>query len=223
MFWLRWTLVCLVAAGVLVSVRPLGATEAQSKEVGTDLGAPEAAAASATARGNRVPLRIEARAKRRGEWYGYQTLAVDAAAAASIFVAAKTAGGEVDAGWLILPGIAGYLFGAPIVHWTHGGHATLASFALRLGPPVIIAAGALVCYPSISAASTAEYISPFAILGVVVGCSTVLAGFAAFPAVVILDAVVLARERVEPPTQSLVLPSYDPTRRAGMLTWAGTF
>lgn len=45
--------------------------------------------------------------------------------------------------------------------------------------------GATDCYPSIGAASTAEYVSPLALLGVVVGCSTVLAGIAAFPAVVI--------------------------------------
>jgi len=223
MFWLRWTLVCLVGTCVLVSARPLGATEDQSKEVVTDLSVREEAATSAAVRGNRVPLRIAARAKRRGKWYGYQTLAVDAAAAASILLATKTDGGEVDAGWLFLPGIAAYLLGAPIVHWAHGGHATLPSFGLRLLPPAIVAAGGLVCYASASAASTAEYVSPLALLGVVVGCGTMLAGFAAFPAVVIVDAVVLARERVEPPTQSLVWPSYDPTRRTGMLTWAGTF
>lgn len=223
MFWLRWALVCLVGTCVLVSAPQLRATEVQSDEVGIELGAPEGAAASAAVRGNREPLRVEAHAKRRGKWYGYQTLTVDAAAGASILIAAKTAGGEVDAGWLFLPGIAAYFLGAPIVHWAHGGHATLPSLGLRLLPPAIVAAGGLVCYASTSAASTAEYVSPLAILGVAVGCGTMLAGFAAFPAVVIVDALVLARERVEPPTQSLVLPSYDPTRRAGMLTWAGTF
>jgi len=221
MFWPRWTVVCLVSACVLVSARPLHATEVQSEEVGTDLGPREAAAASAAVRGNRKPLRIAARAKRRVSWYGYQTLAADAAAGALILTAARA---EFDASWLVWPGIAAYFVGAPLVHWAHGGHASLRSFGLRLLPPAILAVGALGCYAAAATAPTEPaVISPLWLLGYTVGCGAMLAGILAFPAAIIVDAAVFAYERVEPPTQSLVFPSYDPTRRAGMLTWAGTF
>jgi len=210
MFWLRWTLVCLVGACVLVNAGPLRAREA--------------AAVSAAARGNEEPHRGESRAKRRGKWYGYQTLAADAAAGALILAAgASDGGGELGAGWLVWPGIAAYFVGAPLVHWAHGGHATLRSFGLRLLPPAVTAVGALGCYASANAASQLEYVSPPLLLGIVIGCGTMLAGIAGFPAVVVVDAAVFAYEPVKPPPQSLVLPSYDPTRRAGMLTWAGTF
>jgi len=204
MFWLRWTLVCLVSACVGVRAQPLRATEAQQEEV--------------------EPHRVESHAKRRGTWYGYETLAIDAAAGAMILAAASSdGGGELNTGWLFWPGIATYFVGAPLVHWAHGRHATLRSFGLRLLPPAVTAVGALGCYASANAASTLDYISPLLLLGIVVGCGTMLAGIAGFPAVVIVDAAVFAYEPVEPPSQSLVLPSYDPTRRAGMLTWAGTF
>lgn len=222
MLWPRWILLCFVGTCVFVNARPLGATEDQSSETVSDRGAREEVGESVPGRANEEPPRVESRAK-RGSWYGYQTLAVDAAAAASIFVATKTDGGEVDAGWLFWPGVAAYFFGAPLVHLAHGGQATLGSFALRLAPPLVVAAGALVCYPSVGAASSAEYISPLPILGAVFGCGTMALGMALFPAVIIADAAALAYERVEPPTQSLVFPSYDPTRRAGILTWAGTF
>jgi hypothetical protein len=84
-----------------------------------------------------------ARAPRAPRWYGYQTLALDGAAAAlfssGVFLTIAEAKGDGDpTSGLAMVGLgaATYLFGAPTVHWAHGRTAAgLESLGLRVLAP----------------------------------------------------------------------------------------
>lgn len=213
----RWAMVCLVCACVLVSARPVRADEGEPRQVVTE-------------GGYKKPYRVESQTKRGAKiWYGYQTLAADAVAVGMMLAALQR-----DNGILMGLGIGTYVLGAPLVHLAHGGGATLPSFLMRLAPPAMFAVGAAACVgvaavSGVEDGDESEQIDPglTAVLGVT--CGLALVGALAFPAVIIIDAAGLAYERVEQPrvtrptAQSLVVPYYDPTRRVGMVSWAGTF
>lgn len=79
--------------------------------------------------------------KEEEEWYGYQTLLVDAASLGLMIggaAMASNAHGNGDAGgYVALAGAAGYVLGAPIVHWTHGRIGPgFGSLGLRVGMPL---------------------------------------------------------------------------------------
>ena len=88
-----------------------------------------------------VPLRRDAGSQGEGGWYGWQTLASDAAASGLFFAAAKSGHGNLDDGagtTLSLLSAAVYLAGAPTVHLLH--HRSLralGSFGLRIALPVV--------------------------------------------------------------------------------------
>ena len=195
MFWRSgWVVVCLVVACVLGGARPVHAAEPQAQQV-------------VGAGGYKEPYRVETGGKRRTKiWYGYQTLAVDALAVGMMWV-----GLERKAKTLGWAGVGTYMLGAPLVHLAHGGSRTpLKSFGLRLVPAVIVVVGLASCVVTMGA-----------------GCGLVVVGLLTVPVMPVIDAAVLGYDRVEPlataKAQSLVLPSYDPKRRAAMVSWAGTF
>ena len=111
------------------------------------------------------------------EWYGWQTLATDAAAVTSLMLAANQRGDDGEAfAWnaLLL-----YSLGGPTVHWAHGNVGRgFGSLALRVGLPVTFAYG--MC-------ATEEYgcIDAF-LLGTLVGVTSAIA----------LDASALAYDQV---------------------------
>ncbi|MEO6575032.1 MAG: hypothetical protein ABIP89_14405 [Polyangiaceae bacterium] len=89
------------------------------------------------------PARIETSAAARGkdeeEWYGYQTLIVDAASLGLMIGGAAMASHSSGntGGYVALAGAAGYVLGAPIVHWTHGRIGPgFGSLGLRVGLPL---------------------------------------------------------------------------------------
>lgn len=198
MFWApRWAVVCLVCANVLVGARPVGAVEERSRQ-----------AVHASAGGYTQPYRVEVQPEQRAKsWYGYQTLAVDALAVGMIYIAVSQ---DSDSNRLDLVGFGTYLLGAPLVHVAHGRIAALPSLGMRVGAAVLFGVGVAACVATEGA-----------------DCLAAALGFLAFPAVIALDAAVFAYDRVEPSRraepQSLVVPFYDPTHRAGMVSWAGTF
>lgn len=86
-----------------------------------------------------VGARVAPKGKEEEEWYGYQTLLVDAASLGlMIGGAAMAARSRSDTGgYVALTGAAGYVLGAPIVHWTHGRIGPgFGSLGLRVGMPL---------------------------------------------------------------------------------------
>ncbi len=78
------------------------------------------------------PVATEVDPAPRRQWYGWQTLLVDAAAVGFVVVGLRTQSTPVG-----YTGVLTYLFGGPVVHAAHGrGGATLGSLALRLGVPL---------------------------------------------------------------------------------------
>jgi hypothetical protein len=93
--------------------------------------APPAAAALPTPSGDRT------QAARR--WYGWQTLVADGASFGVAVAGLRSVGGHPTLGVsLASVGGAGYLFGAPAIHWAHRrpGAAGL-SLSLRVGLPLV--------------------------------------------------------------------------------------
>jgi hypothetical protein len=142
----------------------------------------------------------------RRTWYGWQTLALD-----GIAIAATTAGVVEERGALAGAGIAGYFFGAPVVHFAHGNWGRgFGSLGLRVGGPLdgAIIGGlvgpkqtncAMLCGPG-----------PGAIVGAGVGAVSAMA----------LDAAFLAYDR-EPARMSVaVVPAADD---GGQLVLSGSF
>ena len=140
----------------------------------------------------------------RTHWYGWQTLLTDAAAVLGVYVSPDLTLGL-------------YLAGGPVVHWVHGNAGRgFASLGLRVGAPVVLT------YALVSTCdSDAEYgCLGEAILGVTAG--VVIA--------VVVDATVLARERVpakEPTELALgpvkVTPTFAVTDKQTTLGLVGVF
>jgi hypothetical protein len=109
--------------------------------VPSPVGAPDAAPVAARPSVRVVPPRRDTGSQGEGGWYGWQTLASDAAASGLFFAAAKSGDGNLDDGagtTLSLLSAAVYLAGAPTVHLLH--HRSLralGSFGLRIALPVV--------------------------------------------------------------------------------------
>jgi len=135
-------------------------------------------------------------------WYGWQTLATDAAWVGLVGIAVTAIAvdpsvsdeGAPNAVAIIamVPAVPTYLFGAPIVHAAHGhwGKAG-ASFALRLGAPAAFGylgtgLGKLACPGNASDKSNYRCVNGTSVAG----------AFAGLVAAISLDAALLARESV---------------------------
>ena len=150
-------------------------------------------------------------------WYGYQTVISDVLSTSLLFAGAASMDicispfGRPQGGChnevptlLILGGMAGYIFGGPVIHAAHG-HWNRAAYSLGLRVvPVAAAIG-------IGAAFDAGESTPWLVGG------TVLTAM-------VLDSALLGYETValDKPKVS-VAPSYDPRSRGGSLVLTGTF
>jgi hypothetical protein len=154
-------------------------------------------------------------------WYGWQTLAVDAAALATALTgyAANDWSGNIPG----TIGILGYLFGPPIVHWVHG-HAGrgAADLGLRfLGPFALGGLGYLLGLPGgTNANGDAVTAQTTGAIGLALGYATV----------VTVDAAVFGFEtRLESPESppnspsSLLVPDVQLRRGGGTLGVRGAF
>jgi hypothetical protein len=73
------------------------------------------------------------------QWYGWQTLAVDAGAIGLMTLGGLTQGGCCQGGSILSAGVGVYAFGAPAVHLFHDQPGTaFADLALRLGAPLAV-------------------------------------------------------------------------------------
>jgi hypothetical protein len=163
-------------------------------------------------------------------WYGWQTLISDGSAIGLLSLAylvdyegkgATSRQGYADgANLLFATSFATYLVGAPVIHWVHGqGRTGWASLGLRAGLPIGGAiAGALIGSAACGSSSNSdELVSCPAAFGAV----GALAGVVAAP---ILDATVLAREPVMPPTgPRLQAATFVPSGGGGTFVLAGRF
>ena len=114
---------------VLLSSSPARGEEGEEKEAAT-----EAPTASAPASPPPASAALETPAPRemRMNWYGWQTLLVDAAAWASLYNESKSR---------TFITLGTYALGPPIVHLLHGRPGVaLADFGLRVGAPVVLGA-----------------------------------------------------------------------------------
>ena len=199
-----WLAVVLVA--LIVSSRPARAAET--------VDAPEASQTPQTS------------------WYGWQTLAADGGAIGllalgfvvdhakygSTYDSTSRQNYELGANVLWVSGFAGYVLGGPAVHWAHGhGSKGLASLGLRVGAPVAgMLAGLLVGAAACDSSNDAEFVPcPVAFGGI-----GFLLGAVAAP---IVDAAVLAREPVTPPSGPLVQAAFVPSGGGGKFVLAGRF
>jgi hypothetical protein len=178
--------------------------------------------------GSRVARAGEADAYEEPQsWYGWQTMLTDGGAIGLFLLSAavqdaKYGSGsgesyEVGANVLVASGFAAYLFGGPAVHLAHGdGRKALGSFALRAALPIAgtlagLAIGSAVCGPHDS-----EIIP----CPIAVGALGLLAGGVAAP---IVDASVIAREPVTPPTGPRLQAAFVPSGSGGTFLLAGRF
>ncbi len=149
------------------------------------------------------------------QWYGWQTLLVDAG---SVVFIATAIGSEESA--LVLAGTAGFFAGGPIVHAAHGhGGKAWGSFGLRAGASVGLAfvgyslAGGDSCRGDLCGLAEAIYAGAGFILG---------AGTA-----IIIDAAIIANEDVkaERPRAAkfIVAPSVAATPKGAFTGLSGTF
>lgn len=150
-------------------------------------------------------------------WYGWQTLAFDAASVGSM------AAGVYSSEGLFLGGFFGYLFGGPIVHGAHAhSEKALGSFALRLFSPIV---GGIVGAAAANCGKRDPHADPDydrcggdeTFQGITIG-----ALFA-----VTLDAVVLANEDVpgdpRPAKAAAVLPEVRITKDRAVFSLGGRF
>jgi hypothetical protein len=93
-------------------------------------------AATTSAESDRVDASDDGEVEVAKRWYGGYTLGVDGASLLVFLVA-----GSSDSAGLGTLGVAGYVFGGPIVHAVHGnGGRALGSLGLRIGLPLVGAA-----------------------------------------------------------------------------------
>jgi hypothetical protein len=147
-------------------------------------------------------------------WYGWQTLAADAGAVLSIAAAVglnkledecSAEGGhceayETGAIALLVLGAGTFVFGGPIVHFSHGYVGKgFGSLGMRLAAPAMFLLGAVNCD----------------IFGSCPGAPLILAGLAAVPGAMALDAAWLAFEEADSddPEPMRLNPVFDPTTR----------
>jgi hypothetical protein len=142
-------------------------------------------------------------------WYGSHNLIVDGAVTALII-----GGGAAESSAALSAGAIGYLIGSPIVHWAHGNVAEgFGSLGLRVAAAGVLLVGTAMCVSS-ALGGTSDG-----------GCAVAVAGALSVPAVVAIDAAVLAYEEV--PTAQVsstrVVPWMNESRRAVGVNWMGRF
>lgn len=154
-----------------------------------------------------------------GQWYGYQTLAVDVASLALVALSIRAQSGE-----FALASLGTYVIGPPIVHFAHGNVAKgFGDLGLRLGLPV---GGAFLGAGIGCALGGCSGHGDFAGYGAVIGAvfGTVSGGVAAM----ILDWTLLSREPGTSPKASgrravNLAPSLAVTPTGGALGLGGSF
>lgn len=187
----------------------------QIRPSSTEVAAPELAAGAPVTQ----PIRHEARRRPRSDvpapegdteqWYGSQTLVVDAASMGLIGLGVATDMAELGS-----IGSLGYFFGSPIVHWSHGNVGKgFGSFALRVTSTLILGLGAATCFNSDSESA--------------LSCGVAIVGVVAIPATMAIDAALFAYDEPTAPEEGLastrVMPWVDQRRSATGLVWAGRF
>ena len=189
---LRAVLTITGAAALLIGASPAHAdTQGTPNEPPPDLPPPAPPPPSApagpvvVAEPQQVPTYGQYEQRRRTErthWYGWQNLLVDG----SVIVASAGLGAANGSAGGVLLG-TGYLFGGPIVHWSHGQIGRgFASLGIRGGAPLVFGAlGYLAFHGDSSGADLGGF------FGFVLGF-----GFGALSAIVI-DAAALAYEKVD--------------------------
>ncbi len=122
-----------------------------------------------------------------GQWYGYQTLAVDAGALALVAISIRTKSVE-----LAMVSVGTSVFGPPIVHFAHGdGVKGFSDFGLRVGLPaggVLVGAGLGCMFGGCSATRFESIAEVGALAGGALGAATAM----------VLDWAVLSREPGRP-------------------------
>lgn len=165
------------------------------------------------------------RPKRRGEWYGWQTIIIHAASASLLAVAPL---GDGAAAPLTVPvAMGGMILGGPIVHWGHGRTARgFAVLGLHFGAAGLVGltGGAIGC----SFGACQGYLGPAGFLiGLAFGAP--IGSIAAF----IIDVSLLSFEEVPDPNKRVeskgrwpalsLVPSVDIRPGHGVIGLAGTF
>ena len=142
------------------------------------------------------------------DWYGYQTLLVDA------FGYAMFAWGVgADEGLLGWAGVLTLSVGSPLVHAVHGNSsAAQPSLGLRLLAGVTVIAGAMLCVVGLLGSGEGDSNDA--------ACAVFVVGLVAFPVMTLVDAVVLAREP-SAGGRAHVTPWIDVERGAGGLALRG--
>jgi hypothetical protein len=152
------------------------------------------------------------------DWYGWQTLVVDAHALLLVGIGLEIREGEAPA----LGGLLVYGLGGPLVHLVHERPgAALGSLALRAGIPIVFALAGAGANENCGGASSESDGS--CAIGGAVAWGVVGMGVAA-----IVDAAFLGREKREevPPNAvalTSVAPTVDPARRTAGISLLGTF
>jgi hypothetical protein len=160
-------------------------------------------------------------------WYGWQTLLSDAATiglGALAYAADDAKYGspspqnyELGANALFAAGVATYALGGPAIHWAHGnGRKGLASLGLRVGMPL----GGFIAGLLIGNAACGNDDSEFVSCPVALGALAFLGGMVAAP---VVDAAVIAREPVTPPTGPRFQAAVVPSGGGGKFVLAGRF
>ncbi len=188
---LRAVLTITGAAALLIGASPAHAdTQGTPNEPPPDLPPPappppQPAGPVVVAEPQQVPTYGQYQQRRRHErthWYGWQNLVVDGGvmvASAGLGSANGTAGGVLL--------VTGYVFGGPIVHWSHGQVGRgFASLGIRVGAPLVL--GTLGFAVFRGSGSQDEYAG---LIGLALGF-----GFGVLSAIVI-DAAALAYEKVD--------------------------
>src|SRR4051812_31855654 len=199
-----------------VAAEPEVAHEAEVAEQTTPADVVEQAATPAG-----VPL------KPKTSWYGWQTLLSDAAtiglgalayaADDAKYASSSPQNYELGANVLFAAGVATYALGAPAVHWAHGnGRKGLASLGLRVGLPL----GGFLAGMLIGSATCGNDDNEFVSCPVVLGALAFLGGMVAAP---VVDAAVIAREPVAPPTGPRFQAALVPSGSGGTFVLAGRF
>src|SRR5262245_36637839 len=179
--------------------------------------------------GSRVARAGEADAPEQPQtsWYGWQTLLVDGgwiglwmlglAVDHEKYGSSSPENYQLGANVLFTSAVATYVLGGPAIHLAHG-HAdsALGSLALRVGFPL---AGALAGY-ALGSAACGSNDSEFIPCPVAIGALGFMAGFVAAP---IIDASVVARETVAPPTGPRFQAAFVPSGGGGRFVLGGRF
>lgn len=142
-------------------------------------------------------------------WYGSHNLIVDGAVTALLI-----GGGAAESSAALSAGAIGYLIGSPIVHWAHGNVGEgFGSLGLRVAAAGVLLVGTALCVSNALGGDSDG------------GCAVAVAGAISVPAVVAIDAAVLAYEEV--PTAQVssttVAPWVNERRRAVGVNWIGRF